>query len=88
MQCNHEIFMEALYEALDKTEFMVKMLTGAMQDNKSMVNELSIRVVKELIKADTSLLNILANLAPHVDPKPDFDSDLVNMLLHNNMPIN
>ena len=88
MQCNHEIFMEALYEALDKTEFMVKMLTGAMQDNKSMVNELSIRVVKELIKADTSLLNILAKLAPHADPKPDFDSDLVNMLLHNDTTVN
>ena len=88
MPCNHEVFMTALCGALGKVEFMVKMLIVAMDTDKSMNNALSVKVLQDLIKADTALTSVLTTLAPHVDPKPDFDSDLVNMLLHNNMPIN
>ena len=88
MPCNYEVFMTALCSALGKIEFMVKMLTYAMDTDKGMNNALSVKVLRDLIKANTALTDVLTTLAPNVDPKPAFDSDLVNMLVHNDTTVN
>ena len=83
MPCINEIFMMALCNALGRTDYMIKTLIWAMDTNKDMNNALSVKILRDLIKADAELRNVLATLDPNVDSSPDFDTDLVNKLLAN-----